>query len=215
MLKKNKTQLMITSLVALLPMLFGLLLWNRLPATIATHFGTSGTPDGWSSKAFAVFGLPCILLAAHLVCTLATLADPRRKSINPRLWHILLWVCPLLSVVVNSSIYLYALGLPIDMGRICCLVVGLLFLLFGNYLPKCRQNSTVGIKLPWTLADQANWNSTHRFAGWLWVAAGLVMLLALFVPAMFSPAVLFGTIAAVALLPVAYSFVFFVRHRAG
>ena len=53
--------------------------------------------------------------------------------------------------------------------------IGVLFMIIGNYLPKCKQNYTMGIKLPWTLDDEENWNRTHRFAGFLWVAGGVVI----------------------------------------
>ena len=54
---------------------------------------------------------------------------------------------------------------------------GLLFLILGNYLPKIRQNRTMGIRLPWTLASGENWTRTHRLAGFLWVAGGLLLIL--------------------------------------
>ena len=59
-MKSYKKTIIITTLITLLPILFGLALWNKLPDTIATHWGADGQANGWSSKAFAVFGLPCI-----------------------------------------------------------------------------------------------------------------------------------------------------------
>ena len=40
----------------------------------------TGGESGYSSKAFAVFGLPLILLAVHLVCVVATNIDPKSKG---------------------------------------------------------------------------------------------------------------------------------------
>ena len=51
----------------LLPLLAGLVLWNRLPESVAIHFGPDGQPDGWSGRAFAVFFMPLFILAAHLL----------------------------------------------------------------------------------------------------------------------------------------------------
>ena len=62
MKKLNKTTLL-TSLICLLPILVGAILYSRLPETVATHWNMQGEPDGWSSRPFAVFGLPGILLA--------------------------------------------------------------------------------------------------------------------------------------------------------
>lgn len=68
MIRQNKKLLLLTSVITLLPVFIGLFLWNQLPDSVATHFGLDNQPDGYSSKAFAVFGLPLILLAVHLVC---------------------------------------------------------------------------------------------------------------------------------------------------
>ena len=68
-----------TSVITLLPVFIGLFLWNQLPDSVATHFGLNNQPDGYSSKAFAVFGLPLILLAVHLVCVVATNIEPKSK----------------------------------------------------------------------------------------------------------------------------------------
>ena len=65
MLKANKRTLIVTSIVTLLPILIGLILWKRLPDRMATHFGPDNNANGFSSKALAVFGLPCFLLAVH------------------------------------------------------------------------------------------------------------------------------------------------------
>ncbi len=73
----------------------------------------------------------------------------------------------------------------------------------GNYLPKCRQNRTVGIKLPWTLRSEANWNKTHRAAGFVWIAGGLMLIAGAFLPVPWlEPAVA----ALLVLFPLLYSF---------
>ena len=176
MLKKNKKLIILTSIVTLLPVLLGLVLWNQLPDRIATHFDINGVADGWSSKPFAVFGLPALLLVFHLICTFATAADPRRQNISDKMYRLVLWICPIVSLIVNSSAYLIAIGKEIDITSVCIILIGVMFIVIGNYLPKCRQSYTMGIKLPWTLADEDNWNKTHRMAGWLWMAVGVVFL---------------------------------------
>ena len=55
-----------------------------------------------------------------------------------------------------------ALDYSIDANLILEILMGALLIIIGNYLPKCRQNYTIGIKIPWTLADEDNWNRTHR-----------------------------------------------------
>ena len=66
--------------------------------------------------------------------------------------------------------------MDIDVAMITEVLVGIAFVVVGNYLPKCRQNYVLGIKLPWTLADEENWNRTHRLAGRIWVPCGILFI---------------------------------------
>lgn len=116
MIRQNKKMLLLTSIITLLPVFIGLFLWNQLPDSVATHFGLDNQPDGYSSKAFAVFGLPLILLAVHLVCVVATKIDPKSKDINKKIFRVLLWICPLVSLFVSTVIYGYSLGYDFDMS---------------------------------------------------------------------------------------------------
>ena len=81
MTKKNKKIILITSMITILPILAGLILWNKLPEQVATHFDANGIPNGYSSRAFAVFGPYLICLFAHLFCAFGTLADPKKQAI--------------------------------------------------------------------------------------------------------------------------------------
>ena len=82
MLKKNKFRVIISSIIILLPILFGILMWNDLPDIITTHWGADGNADGFSGKVFAVFGLPFIHLVLHFVCLLFTSLDKKQKEQN-------------------------------------------------------------------------------------------------------------------------------------
>lgn len=203
--KKLKPTIIITSILIIIPVLIGLILWNRLPNTIATHFGTDNTPNGWSSKAFAVFGIPGILLLVQWLCIFVTLNDPKRKNISNKVFGLILWIVPIISVIVQIQIYAIALGYSVDIGMITNLLMGLLFVIIGNYLPKCKQSYTVGIRVAWTLSSQENWNRTHRFAGWIWIVGGLVFI----VNAFFKLQWVFAIIIVIACLPVAYSFLLY------
>ncbi len=177
MIKKNIKTLIITTVVTLLPVLAGLILWDKLPEQIATHFNADGVADGFSSKAFAVFGMPVFLAVLHWICTVGTNADPKKKNHSDKMMTLVLWICPLISLLVSSVIYTYAMGIKVDVALVISLVFGAMFIVTGNYLPKCKQNYTMGIKIPWTLNDEENWNYTHRISGKIWVAGGVIILL--------------------------------------
>lgn len=206
----NKRTLVLTSIVILLPMFVGLILWNRLPEQMPTHFGFNGTADGYSGRPFAIIGLPLFLLAIQLLCAFALRADPKKQNISEKLVQLTLWICPAVSLFAGLSIYLSALGFAINVSRLGMVFVGLIFIVIGNYLPKCRHNYTVGIRLPWTLDNEDNWNHTHRFAGYVWIIAGVVTLLSVFLS---HAAVIWVAATFVASLsPLVYSFVYAKRH---
>ena len=177
MIKKNLKTLIITSIVILLPILAGLYLWNKLPEQVPSHWNANGEVDGWSSKPFFVFGLPGILLAAQWLCALGTAADPKKANHSGKIMHLVLWIIPVLSLALNTITYMTALGADVAVEMIMPLVIGLMFTIIGNYLPKCKQSYTIGIKIPWTLHSEENWNRTHRFAGRLWLVCGLALML--------------------------------------
>ena len=78
-MKHEKKRLILTTVICLLPIMAGLVLYSRLPERVPTHFDFSGTPDGWSSRPFAVFGLPCLLAALNVFLPPARSTAPREK----------------------------------------------------------------------------------------------------------------------------------------
>ena len=177
MIKKNLKVLIITSLVILLPVVAGVILWNQLPEQIPSHWNLNGEVDGWSSKPFVVFGMPLLMLAFQWLCALGTGADPKKANHSKKMVHLVLWIIPVINILLNVLIYATALGEELRVEVIMPVFIGLVFTIVGNYMPKCKQNYTIGIKIPWTLDSEENWNKTHRLAGWLWTVCGIVIML--------------------------------------
>lgn len=211
MIKNNKQTLLLTSIVILLPILVGMILWDRLPDQVVTHWDANGTPNGWSSKVFAVFGLPLSLLALHWICTTVTSADPKIKTLNKKLVTIILWICPLISLFSAITTYAEALDLNLQINLLVTIFVGTVFVIIGNYLPKCEQNYTVGIKLPWTLNSKENWNRTHRIAGPVWVVCGVLMILSIFMDS--KVVIILILVLTAVLIPTLYSYLYYKKQE--
>ena len=209
MIRKNWKILVITSVMILLPILAGVLLWNQLPAQIPSHWNAAGEIDGWTSKTFSVFGMPLLLLAFQWLCVLGTLADPKRQNHPTKILHLVFWIIPILSVLLHTIVYAVALGSEVRMEMVMPVFVGLVLAITGNYLPKCKQNYTIGIKIPWTLNSEENWNRTHRFAGRIWVVCGLIIVLTGFIGGVW---ILLPIFLLMVLAPVLYSYLL---HRKG
>ena len=214
MIKQHKKTLILTSLLTLLPIAVGLILWNRLPDQMTTHWGLNGQADGWHSLPFAVFVPPVIMLAAHWLCIWVTAKDPGNKGRNQKPLGLVLWIIPVLSNLCCGLMYALALGAEFSISSIMTAALGLMFVAIGNYLPKCRMNSTMGIKLPWTYTSEENWNATHRFAGPLWVTCGIVLALCGLIVGDVGALVLFVGLFVMVLLPCVYSYRYYCRQKA-
>ena len=205
--------LMITSAVILMQMLVGVLLWNRLPETMATHFDFHNEPNGWSSRTFAVFGMPLVLLGLHWMCILLSgLPGFAKPEASPKLQRLLLLVIPAVSLLVTVLVYGYALGASFSIARIVWVFVGVIFAAVGNYLPKIRRNTLTGIRLPWTLMDDAVWNKTHRFSGPVWVLGGLLLIVCGLIGT--GPELPIAAIVVVIAVPTAYSLAVSLKKKA-
>ena len=176
-MKNKNMEIVLTTLICLLPMLTGVLLYSRLPEQVPTHFDFSGEANGWSSRTFAVFGMPLMMAGFNLFLQFALRTDPKRQNMSHALRTISIWTIPVLSVLVYALVMRAALGYTTPTETIVPVLVGILFVVIGNYLPKTKQSYTMGIKLPWTLASEENWNRTHRLAGFLWVIGGILLIL--------------------------------------
>jgi uncharacterized membrane protein len=215
-MKKYKNLLLWTSVVTLLPMLSGLMLWNQLPDRMISHWGPGGVPDGTASKGFVVFGLPLLLLAVQWLGTWLTTLDPGNRQQNRKVLNLALWIAPVISILCGGFIQVSGLGLhiPADfVNRLLCLLLGVMSVIIGNYLPKCSRNRTIGIRIKWALDSDANWNATHRLAGRIWVVGGIVMMLFVFLPTVITQWVLPVFALAMVLVPVLYSWQYDRKRR--
>ncbi len=209
-MKAYKNTLIITFILILLPGIIGLLLWNRLPDQVPTHFSFEGEIDGYSSKLFIVLCFPLIMAGLQLITFVAVLNDPKRRQISSKMIKLILFIVPACSVFAGVLSYGSGLGYSVNVEMITNLMLGLLFIVIGNYLPKVKQNYTMGIKLPWTLDSEMNWNKTHRLSGWIWSGGGIILLGNIFLRNRLLPVVV---IAILIIIPVVYSFVLYKKHE--
>ncbi|MCI6740986.1 MAG: SdpI family protein [Bacteroidales bacterium] len=214
-MKKNpeNKSFVITTLLCLVPMALGLALYARLPEQLPTHWDWQGNVNGYMSKPAVVLGLPLFFAAMNGLMHFSLRADPKRANIIGNIRVLIRWTMPVLSLIILPYTYLWALGWQqIPMEKLIPVLVGLLIMGLGNYLPKCRQNYTSGIKLPWTLYDEDNWNRTHRMAGRLWMVGGLGIMVSAFWG---GSTLLLAVILAITLIPGIYSYCLYRKKQKG
>lgn len=175
---------LITSAVCLLPVLLGLAMWDRLPDLIPIHFDINNNPDNFSSKAFAVFGLPIIMvLFQGFNCYITDLSTQKHK-INKKFQSISKWIIPLILLIIHPTTMLYAMGVNLDIRRIVCFIVGVMLIAIGNYLPKLDFIKNYNV-------DSEKARKINRFMGYETVILGVLMLISLFLPPIASVVCLF------------------------
>ena len=214
-MKKNpeNKSFVITTLLCLVPMALGLALYACLPEQLPTHWDWQGNVNGYMSKPAVVLGLPLFFAAMNGLMHFSLRADPKRANIIGNIRVLIRWTMPVLSLIILPYTYLWALGWQqIPMEKLIPVLVGLLIMGLGNYLPKCRQNYTSGIKLPWTLYDEDNWNRTHRMAGRLWMVGGLGIMVSAFWG---GSTLLLAVILAITLIPGIYSYCLYRKKQKG
>ena len=213
MLRRNKGVLVASSIVILLPMLLGFFGDTLLPEEFAVHWGLDGRADGFGNASI-FFILPPICLAIHWLCMIVTAVVEKNAEQNKKLMGIMFWIIPVLSLVCSGMIVSGALGHTANAFTLICLLLGVMFIVIGNYLPKTIRSRTMGIKIKWAQANEENWRATHRFGGKVYVAIGFLCLLCMPLPMGVLPVIFFGIVLVGVLLPVIYSYRFYKKQLA-
>jgi uncharacterized membrane protein len=194
--------------LCLIPFIISAVFYDKLPEQVAIHFDFSGQPNNYAPKIFVALGFPFLMLCVHLFNWFMLENDPKRANSSRTLKLLKKWLIPVVAVIIQIAIVTNAIGITFNWNFYVLLLVGIIIVIFGNYLPKCKQNYTLGIKLPWTLSDTDNWYKTHRVAGYVWIFGGFVLILDAFINIEW---LLFAVLAVIVLVPIFYSYLIYKR----
>lgn len=192
----------------------GLIRPDLMPAEVPIHWGISGQPDGFVRGSEV---LPYLLIVPGVMAFFVLLSlalpwlSPRQFGIDRfrRTYNYLMALVLTLFAYIHGVALAAGLGADVNMTKVLIGGMFLFFALLGNVLGKVQRNFYVGIRTPWTLADETVWIRTHRMAAWLWVAGSLLGFVA--VLADVPVEVCFAFILVMALAPVVYSLVLYKR----
>lgn len=199
-------------IMAIVPFIISAVFYKRLPDQIPTHWNAANEINGYSSRLMACFGIPAFMLAMAVLVNFSYRFDPKHANImrSRELLQIVRWFVVILAILVQSITVRAGLGLEVNVRILTSVPMGLLIVAIGNYMPRCHQNYTLGIKLPWTLNNEDNWNKTHRIAGYVWTVGGLLMVLC----GVMGQAILYFVILlAIVLIPAVYSYLLYRRQQ--
>lgn len=191
--------------------------WPQLPEQIPTHWGLGGQPDSWMPRVPGAFIGPLVASGIYVLLTVLPFIDPRSGH-----WQTILRVYPVLKsalmafFVLLTYLTLSAAIRPTQALTLSWLLfgMGLLYMVLGNYLPTVRSNFFIGIRTPWTLSSDEVWYRTHRLAGRLMVALGMVAILTAYLPSTWQLPVFLGATLLFSGWSIAYSYWVFRRLAA-
>lgn len=187
---------------------------SKLPDQVASHFDINGKVNNTMAKGTFWLFYAGLTILLPVVVAVTRSFDPRRANYEKFLPFISLmrWTLALFLQVLFISIILHETGSSLSFIHVLQGALGVLWMLIGNRMGQVKSNFFIGIRTPWALSSDANWNRTHRFAARIWFVAGLVMfLLAWFVPVSWTaPVVIVGTLGS-AFAPVVYSYLLYRR----
>ena len=188
----------ITAVVCLLPIFFGLSLWESLPDKIAIHFDLYGNPDNFTSKAFAVFALPLLMAVLQAFCCFTSDVNAYKKGESVKFTRVAKWIIPVMTCVLYVATLGISIGWNIDVRKVAMFIVGAMFLVMGNFLPKLNYVKNYKI-------DTEKARKINRFSGYQMVIMGIAFIISIFLPPIVSvvclilliPTVLIGVIYAI------------------
>lgn len=186
-------------------------LYGRLPEAIPTHWNLQGQVDGYSPKPWGPFLLPFSMVGIYALLWAAQRMSPKGYRIEAFQGSFEVIRAALLALLAfcNVLVLMAATGAQLPIERVVPASMGLFFCVLGNWMSKFRKNFFLGIRTPWTLASDEVWLRTHRLAGRLFVATGLLLLL--FAPFGASPALMLIALGIASTLPILYSYLVYRR----
>ena len=179
--------LIMTWLVTLLGIIPGIVFWNELPESVAIHFNIHNQADGFSSKGFAVFGLTLMMVALQAVCCIITDINSHKHGERAKFESVVKWILPVMTIVLQIITVGYNVGMNIDIRKAVAVIVGLMFVVMGNYMPKFDYIKNYN-------TDTQKARKINRVIGFEMVIMGLLAIVTAFLPSLFTLIWLFSLI---------------------
>ncbi len=173
--KKNREVLFFSVLICLLPMVLGIVLYNKLPEQMPIHFTINDVPDNYAPKNFALFGIPTIM-AIMQALMIFMIEKKIKNNDKPKIIKIMEWFIPIITVLIYIIMVKFVLESNVYVGKCVCLILGILFMIIGNYLPKVNYEIGKTMIHP-TPKDEKSFRKMNRMMGYSFICLGLLFLI--------------------------------------
>lgn len=195
-------------ILIVLGFVIGVYFYPSLPDRVPIHWNAQGQVNGYGSKLFGTFGIPLIILGMYLMFVVLPFIDPKRKNYSSfeSTYQFLKYLLVVFFLGMEVITLLIASGTVMNKPILIQIMISMLFILLGNVMGRLKHNYFMGIKTPWTLANEEVWRKTHRLAAPLWVFGGIVNILLAVTGITFNGLSFIIVLAIITLVPIAYSY---------
>lgn len=210
----TRTAFLVILVLILVAIFGGVLLWDRLPLQMASHWNAADEVDGYTSRFWGVFLMPLVSLGLAVLFWAIPLIDPLRENIARfrRMFNTFIVIVIAFLLYLHFLTLIYNLGVHFRMSRMLLPAMGVLIFFAGELVRQAKRNWFIGIRTPWTLSDDRVWAETHRLGSFLFKAAAVVIVVGAFLGERGIWVVL-GSLLIAALVPLVYSYLLFERYR--
>ncbi|MCC6501273.1 MAG: SdpI family protein [Anaerolineales bacterium] len=209
----TKLTTIISLTLIVLAVIAGLLLWNRLPDPMPSHWNAAGEIDGYMSKFWGVFLLPIITAILTPLLLAIPHIDPLKANIAKfsGIFNAFIVAFVAYMLYVYALILFAALGRTFNMTAMLLPVVGLLFIGIGYMMSKAKRNFFIGIRTPWTLSSETVWDETHKLGSKLFMLGGAATIISAFLGET-GIWLMLGAMLIAAFVPIVYSYILWRRE---
>jgi len=199
-------------------LVIALAIWSypNLPEIVPSHWNAAGQVDDYSSRLTHVLLFPGVIVGMYLLFIALPYIEPRRGHFV-KSWGfysiIKNFMMAFMSAIFGIATYAGLYDQSLSMELVIPVLVGILFILIGNYLSQVKSNFFMGIRTPWTLSSDEVWRKTHSVGGYSFVIGGLLFLVSPFIPTPWNAYIPLAAIIIAALVPVIYSYIIYNQEK--
>lgn len=157
--------------------------YPSLPGVIPIQWDIQGKVSNYSPK-IIIFVLALIPIFIYFIMSTHAHTSNLLKNLDShkRSYRIITYAA---TILLNALVWLtitVSYNSSIDSVLIIKILVGIIFIITGNYLPTTKQTHTIGVRNKWTYNNLIVWRKSNKLCGYLFVFTGILFLLTIIFP---------------------------------
>lgn len=173
MKKIDLKALIITSVFCLLPIILGVVYYDSLPEKVAIHFDIKNNPDNYLPKAIFVYLMPVFMVLIQIFCCITTDLTDKHKEANKKVTRVFKWIIPFITVLLYVVTLLFNLKHIIDVRAYVMIMLGMMFIVVGNYTPK----TIGGVYNKHNFKDERVQKRITKIVSYLFIIFGVLLII--------------------------------------